>query len=585
MIAAVHDSPRLCMAETKLTFLDRAISVVSPEAAGRRAVARYWLKEFESGDWLDRGRSGGASKHGASESQRKQRDAVKAIWEARDMEDKFCLVRGILDRMEQYVCGEITYQSRTGDSDVDTAYQDYFHDWCGRADITNRFRFREMVAQGFRGMVRDGEFGWIMRVHGGELRLQAIEADRIGGPDNVKADDRNIRGIKINDMGQVTGYEIYRRSQMSQYKKDVEVGPDNFIHLLKALRPDQYHGVSWLGPALPHARDIHELYRFEKMAMKFAAAFAGFIKRTNPLGSKSGVGWGSQKNGVGGKNSFPVEAGMVKMLMEGEDIIFPTSTGRPSSNLMQFVEILIREIALGLNLPYGFVYNMAQLGGVTARIELMQVVRTIRRFQMMLEDIVLNRVRDEVLNLGIAMGHIPAHPNWNKGKWSFGARLTGDAGNYVQETILLLNNGLISPSDVIEEMTGGSHAEIVRKIVADLNEAQQEAALGKKPMELISPARFSNATQLLAAINTPPSDPPPPKGMIEKQGDKAVALLMDILDKYAEGRMEREQAITAIVHGFGTPRAKAEKLVPVQKPEPDAKNAPSGTDDKRGGGE
>jgi lambda family phage portal protein len=564
--------------ESKLNFLDRAIAIVSPESAMRRVTARYWLNEFETGEWRDRGGSGGKTKNAAPESQRKQRDRIKGIWDARDMEEKFCLVRGILDRLEQYVCGDITYQSRTGDSEIDEAYQNYFHDWCGRADITGRFRFREMVGQGFRAMVRDGEYGWIMLMHGGEYRLQGIEADRIGGPDNPKAAENNIGGIKINELGQVTGYEIYKRTRMAQYKKDIEATPDKFIHLFKALRSDQYHGESWFGPALPHARDIHELYRFEKMAMKFAAAFAGFIRRTNPMGASGGTKWATQKGGKNGSNSFPVEAGMLKVLQEGEDIIFPTSTGRPSSSLIQFVEILIREIALGLNLPYGFVYNMAQLGGVTARIELMQVVRAIRRFQKILEDIVLNRVKDEVLNLGIAMGHIPPHPKWNQGKWSFGARLTGDSGNYVQETMILLANGLISPSDIIEEMTGGAHAEVTRKIVADLNEAQEIAALGKKPLELVSPARYGNATQLLAAMNTPPSDPPPPKGMVEKQGEKAVGLLLDIMDKYAAGTMEREQAITALVHSFGVRRARAEAMIPERRPEPNGTNRTDRTD-------
>lgn len=555
---------------SKLNFLDRAIAYVAPERAVERAVARYWMREFSRGDeQRERGKSGGRTRHASSESSRKQRDRINKIWDARDMEENFCFVRGILDRLEQYVCGEMTYQSRTGVPELDAAYQDYFHDWCGRADITGRFRFREMVAQGFRATVRDGEHGWIMLTHGTELRLQAIEADRIGGPDNPKADSKNVGGILINELGQITGYEIYRRDTMAKYVKEGVSTPEHFIHLYKAIRSDQYHGESWLGPALPHARDIHELFRFEKQAMKFASAFAGFIKSKDPTAPAGGTSWKTKKGGVGGTNSFEVEAGMIRRLMEGEDIVFPGSTGRPSSNLMQFVEILIREMALGLNLPYGFVYNMSQLGGVTARIELMQVVRSIRRWQKLLEDVVLTRVKDAVLTLGIAVGEIPFHPNWNHGKWSFGGRLTGDSGNYVQEMMILLQNGLISPSDIIEEMTGSSNAEILAKIATDIQEAREKSHDKGVPLELLAPGRFQGATQLFAAINSPPQEPPPePRGLVLREGEKAAKPMMEVLEKYSEGRMEREQAISQLVYLYGVTRTKAEKWLPAKPPPP-----------------
>ena len=559
------------MSDSKFNLLDKAIAFVRPDIAVDRAVARYSLDKIHNFNEADtdepgaRGRSGGRTKHGASESGRRQKKRVEDIWNARDMEERFCLVRGILDRLEQYVCGQMTYQSRTGDQIFDKQYQDHFHKWCGNCDITGRHRFREMVGQGFRGMIRDGEFGWNMLMRGAELKLQPIEADRIGGNIVGKTEERNIGGILIDEVGAVTGYEIYKRSRLAQYTKEMEAKPANFIHLFKALRPDQYHGESLLSPALPHARDILEVIAFEKQAMKFAAAFAGFIKRKDPMGT--GTSWTTRKGGPGTQNEFAAKAGMIKILAEGEEIQFPASTGRPSGNLIQFVEILIREIALGLNLPFGFVYNMAALGGVTARIELMQVVRSIRKYQQMLEDIVLDRVKNEVLNLGIAMGEIPWHPNFESGKWSYGARLTGDSGNYTQEIILLLQHGLVSPSDVIEELSGSSNGDVVAKIVADIKETQEAAAEGV-PMELISPSRFGQATQLLAAINTPPSNPPEPRGLVAKQGEKAAAPLLDVLEKYADGRLERESAITTLVHLYAMTRAKAEKIIPEKRPEP-----------------
>lgn len=564
--------------EQKITFLDKAIAAVSPEAGLRRLVSKHWLQEFERGDWNreQRGISGGKTRQGSPETQRKQRQRINRIWEARDMEEKFCFIRGVLEKLTQYTCGAITYQSRTGDSDIDQEYQDYFHDWCGRADVTGRYRLAELVQLGFRATARDGEYGWIIVPDGDEIRLQPIEADRIGGPDTVKADEYCINGIHIDQVGRVTGYEIYRRSRMAQYTKetfDMGLGtgivpPELFLHLFRPTRADQYHGDSWLSPLLPHARDIHELFGFEKLAMKFASAFAGFIRRKDSAPTGSGLDWMTKTGtGAGGPNAFEVQAGMIKRLQEGEEITFPGSTGRPSGNLMQFVEILIREMALGLNLPFGFVYNMALLGGVTARIEVMQAHRTIQQYQQLLVDKVLNKVRDLVLERAIAMGKITPHPLWKAGSWNFGARLTGDTGNYVQEQMLLLQNGIIPRGKVIEEIDGSSNLEVARTLAREVKQLQEVAAESVVPIELIVPS-MQNATQMLAAINMPPEMPPPPvKGLVGKVGEKTAAQLIDVLTAHAEGKLERESAIQSLVYVYGVPRAKAEALVPESRPQ------------------
>jgi lambda family phage portal protein len=558
--------------EQKITFLDKAIAAVAPETALRRLVSKHWLREFERGDWSreQRGGSGGRTRQASSESSRKQRQRIDRIWEARDMEEKFCFVRGVLEKLTQYTCGAINYQSRTGDSDIDQEYQDYFHDWCGRADLTGRFRLLELIQLGFRGTVRDGEYGWIVVPDGDEIRLQAIEADRIGGPDKVKTEESNINGIVIDEYGRVVSYEIYRRSLLSQYTKEMDVPAEGFLHLFRPTRADQYHGDSWLSPALPHARDIHELFGFEKVAMKFAAAFAGFIRRKDTGMAGSGLDWMTKAggaSGTGGPNSFEVQAGMIKRLQEGEEITFPGSTGRPSGNLMQFVEILIREMALGLNLPFGFVYNMALLGGVTARIEVMQAMRTINQYQQLLVDKVLNKVRDLVLERAIAMGRVTPHPLWRQGTWNFGARLTGDTGNYVQEQMMLLQNGIITRGKVIEEIDGSSNLEVARTLAREVKELQEVAADSAVPIELFVPS-MPQATQMLAAINTPPEMPPPqPKGYVGKVGEKTAAQVIEVLTSYAEGKLERESAIQSLVYVYGVPRAKAEALVPEKRME------------------
>lgn len=130
---------------------------------------------------------------------------------------------------------------------------------------------------------------------------------------------------------------------------------------------------------------------------------------------------------------------------------------------------------------------------------------------------------------------------------------------------MLLQNGLITRGKVAEEIDGSSNVEIARTLAREVKELQEVAAESGVPIELIVP-QMANATQLLAAINTPPSPPPqPPPGMVGQVGEKTAGQVIDVLTAYAEGKLERESAIQSLVWVYGVPRAKAEKLVPKER--------------------
>lgn len=558
--------------QASLTFFEKVVAACGrPERAFEMAVARSYLEKVHEFGYnaanpgTARGSSGGKTKNASAETWRIGRDRYTLMWDARDMERQFPFVSGALDRMEEYACGQIAYESRTGDSDIDSEYEDFFHDWCERSDVAGRFRLSEQARLGYRGWLRDGEHGWLIVDAGDEYRLQNIEGDRIGNPDNAEQSEFNIGGIRIGTLGEVTGYDIFNRSRMGQYTFDHTAEPENFIHLFKPDHADQYHGITSFSSALPHARDIHELFALEKQAMKFAAAFAGFIHRKSGSGALS---WQTQKPDRADGNLFAAQAGMVKRLADGEEITFPSATGRPSANLMQFVELLKAEMAMKLNLPYGFLFDMSQLGGVTARIVVFFAMRTLRQHQLRLERTLLQRVKNLVLERGIALGKITPHPNFKSGKFNFGAKLTGDTGHDIQAKIQKMLMGIGTASAIIEEDDGGTTKELFRQLAREVKEAQEVASEFGVPMELMMPARWADPSTLLAAINTPPNSPPAPRGIVEKQGDKAASLVLDVLEKYADGLLERESAIQTLVALVGMTRIRAEKIVSEKPPKP-----------------
>jgi capsid protein len=156
MIESEHE----VKARRKLSGLERVMSFVAPEAAYHRMVARERIHEFAAvRPSTARGKLATAFDQGSSESHRKQRERLDAMWEGREMEESFCIIAGLLQKLGIYICGQLEYQPETGDDKLDETYAEYFHDWCGRADVTGRHRFRTLVQLGVSSAIRDGQHG------------------------------------------------------------------------------------------------------------------------------------------------------------------------------------------------------------------------------------------------------------------------------------------------------------------------------------------------------------------------------------------------------------------------------------------
>ena len=152
-----------------------------------------------------------------------------------------------------------------------------------------------------------------------------------------------------------------------------------------------------------------------------------------------------------GPGTVSMEPGKILRLTAGEDISFGPALNRPNGAFLNLVQTMIREMAMGVNMPYGFLYDMSTFGGHASRIEIAQAQRGIRRYQKLLKEQALDPVRDAVIGLGISLGELPAHPLWQQGRWGFGGSLSGDYGNDTAANIQKLNMGLVTSSDLISE--------------------------------------------------------------------------------------------------------------------------------------
>ena len=507
-------------------------------------------------------------KNASSETPRAERDRVALMWDARDVVRNFAILRGIVSRVVQYVADRVQYVSQTGDDKVDSLYQDYFHEFCKNCDITGRHTLGDLVWMMVWAIIVDGDHGWALvevdtPSDGMVLRIQPIESDRIGNPTEAvnTADPNYISGLTIGEFGEVASYRIFKRDRLNRYAFDREIEPENFLHVFDPVRVDQYRGYSALSTVIAPARDLYEIYTSEILAAKWQIGHSGFIEAPDPFKTDGASAWDKKgETTAAGANPATMEMQPAKILRlaNGEQIKFAPGTNRPSGAFLNLVEVMVREIATGLNFPYGFLYDMSAFSGHTGRVEIAQAVRGVERWQKLVTK-PLDVVRTRVFERAFANGDLPFHPRYRVGRWGFGPTLTGDYGNDTSANLQLLNMGIITASDLIAAR-GDSFEEVVRRQASEVSFMQRVAAETGVPIELMS-QRLPMATEALAAMNTPPSPPP---GLVGAGLDSKP--LIEILEDAGDGTMDRESAIATVMQLYGLDRKTADAMVPNVQP-------------------
>lgn len=487
--------------KTKTTFLENVIAYFSPETALKRGFYKDRL-EF-SYEAANPGRLSTAtasiSSTAASESMSNQRDRVKLMAEARKLMSNYSFFKSILLKESMYICGHLSYQSSTGDPYLDKTYEDYWKRWSASCDITGRHSFRQLIQLAHMSMRRDGDFGFIMVTENDRLMLQCIEADRVGHPLQASKPEENyISGITIDDYGRPVSYRVFKRTIHGQYKDPIEVPAKNFIHYFDPLRTDQYRGVTAFETAIPHAKDLYELLKYEKQAVKWAASHAGVITKNDQGPDK----WASKvAKDAEGKKLESVEPGKIVRLLPGESITPFQTMNRPSPTFNGFVATLVREMANGLNLPFAFVWDMSAFGGVTARLEVEQARRAFDRHQQALVERVLDPIKNMVLRRAIAKGEIPPSPqdiqSYKKGRWAFGSWITSDLGNEVNANISLVQNGLKTHQACYAEL-GQDFEEEAEKIAKEIAFLQELSTNYGVPIEMMNNRLQGGSEQMMA---------------------------------------------------------------------------------------
>lgn len=475
--------------KAELNLIDKAIAFVNPQRAVDRLVARQKLKNFEyDAVKYSRERKGPSSLSGA-EDYRSNYDRVELMKRARDLAENVGLVRSLLLKFAGHVAGTISYQARTQNPQVNTEVEAFWNEWWDKCDISTRHTGSTLMQVAVMSMLRDGDFLFVLvRDSNGDLKIQGIEADRLGDPFKVYTSLELIGGIHIDrNSGAPTAYDIYNRSIGDFYTYQLTIPASQAFHLFDPLRIDQYRGISAFHTAINDAQDAYDITNYEKMAARVASAQSGIVKRNN--NNAADLSTLSTDEDLSGNQIKleTIESGKISYLEPGEDIIFPNGPSRPSGAFIEFHKVLMRNICLGLGIPYSFAVDPSAMSGPTARLEMQQAGRTFKRYQNLLNDKVLRPIKNIVIADAVARGMIQGNEGGKttRGIFNFGANVSIDLGRESASSIAEFKSGLRTGSDIYAERGADWEASMRQRAI----EAKAIQDLAKEygvPAETIS---------------------------------------------------------------------------------------------------
>ena len=507
------------MKKAQLNLIDKAVAFLNPQGAVNRMIARQKLVKFSyDAVKYTRERKGPSSLSGA-EDYRSNYDRVELMKRARDLAENVGLVRSILMKFASHTAANISYQARTENPEVNTEVEAYWAEWWDKCDLTTRHTGSTLMQVAMMSMLRDGDFLFVLvRDKDGNLKIQGIEADRLGDPFKVYTSLDLIGGIHIDrDTGAPSAYDIYNRSIGDFYTYQTTISSSQAFHLFDPLRIDQYRGISAFHTAINDCTDIYDIINFEKMAAKNASSQAGIVKRNNNNASDlSSLTNDEDLNG----NTIKLEAiesGKISYLEPGEDIIFPDGPSRPSGAFAEFHKILLRNICLGLGIPYSFAVDPSAMSGPTARLEMQQAGRTFRRYQKLLDDKVLRPIKNIVIADGVARGLIEDNvgSRTTRGIFNFGANVSIDLSRDSQSAISEFKSGLRTAADIYSERgqdfeSAMRQRAIEAKLIKDL--AEKYGVAPETISDIVTPTPqqpqlpFAPAPQPVAPKNDKPEE-------------------------------------------------------------------------------
>lgn len=480
-----------------MNAIDRAIAVLSPERALKRAGARKRLELMNTGysnsgaskrkksmvGWIFKG---GSTKEDIDDNLPTLRER------SRDLFMNTPLATGSLKTMRTNVVGaglklnaQIDYKY-LGISEEEaevwqTNAEREFSLWadslmCDSMQMQNFYGLQQLA---FLSFLMSGEVFALLPYHAHKqhaygLRVQLIEADRVSSPTSAKKNV--INGIELGAYGEVEAYHIASnhplghsssRQKWTRVEKfGGKTGRFNVLHLMESERPEQRRGVPILSPVIESLKQLDRYSEAELMAALVSSLFTVFIESGDSSERPFGEGLPDEDRvDDDDDTSYELSPGAIISLAEGEKVS-TTNPGRNNAAFDPFVVSICRQVGAALELPYELLLKHFTSSYSASRGALLEAWKMFKMRRSWLASQFCQPIYEEWLTEAILLGRIDApgfledpmiRKAYATAEWNGPSQGQLDPLKEVNAAEKRVNNGFSTRARETVELTGGDY--------------------------------------------------------------------------------------------------------------------------------
>ena len=311
------------------------------------------------------------------------------------------------------------------------------------------------------------------------LRIKLIDPDLVYNPIGTLDSAATRNGIEVDENEVPTAYNIYDwdgncKTYPAFGKK---TGRRNILHIFRPERPGQSRGVPMLSPVINSIKQLGNYKESEITAAVVSSLYTVFIKSNRPDALETPypqTAKYSEPTNESQKSNYDyiMGPGAINRLDSDEDISFANPT-RPNSGYEGFVNAILKEIGMALEIPYEILtkqFYSSYSASRGAKLEFWKFVMSERED---FADMFCQPIYEEWLTEQVTIGRIDApgfltnperRAEWVKCLWRGESMGQIDEVKEILASQMRIQSGFSTYSEETANMNGGNFEKNARKL-------------------------------------------------------------------------------------------------------------------------
>ncbi len=249
------------------------------------------------------------------------------------------------------------------------------------------------------------------------LKLQFIEGDRVCNKNNAPNTATLSGGVLKDRYGAPMTYHVLqshpgaiiagRSTEWDEIPAyNTKTNLRNMLHLYKVMRPGQSRGVPYLAPVIEPLKQLERYTEAELMAAVVSGMFTVFVKTESGMGMPS---WNpaDEVGAATDDEDYKLGNGAIVGLSPNESIE-TANPSRPSDSFDPFVQAIMRQIGMALEIPYEVLIRHFSSSYSASRAALLESWRFFRTRRAWLVRSFCQPVYENWLTEAVAFGRVVA---------------------------------------------------------------------------------------------------------------------------------------------------------------------------------